>query len=80
MRLFIYFVRIGIILLFFLSTTELVAQRKSSFVKPYITRKGKFVSGHYRKSYNLKPNAYKSRIRSKVYYHTKGKYLRKLKW
>ncbi len=63
-----------------LSTTEFSAQRKSSFVKPYITREGKFVSGHYRKSYNLKRNAYKSRIRSKVYYHTKGKYLRKLRW
>ena len=80
MRIPIYSICVGIILLLFLSTTELVSQRKSSFVRPYITRKGKFVSGHYRKSYNLKPNAYKSRIRSKVYYHTKGKYLRKLRW
>ena len=71
---------LGASLIIVFSTTELSAQRKSSFVKPYITRKGKFVSGHYRKSYNLKPNAYKSRIRSKVYYHTKGKYLRKLRW
>lgn len=61
-------------------TSEVTAQRKSSFVRPYITRKGKFVSGHYRRSYNTRPGAYKSRIRSRVYYHTKGKYLRKLRW
>jgi hypothetical protein len=60
--------------------SDVTAQRKSSFVRPYITRKGKFVSGHYRRSYNAKPGAYKSRIRSRVYYHTKGKYLRKLRW
>lgn len=71
---------IGISFIILLSSSKLSAQRKSSFVKPYITRKGKFVSGHYRKSYNLRPNAYKSKIRSKVYYHTKGKYLRKLRW
>jgi hypothetical protein len=71
---------VGASLIIVLSINELSAQRKLSFVKPYITRKGKFVSGHYRKSYNLKPNAYKSRIRSKVYYHTRGKYLRKFKW
>lgn len=71
---------LGAFLIIVLSITELSAQRKSSFVKPYITRKGKFVNGHYRKSYNTKPSAYKSRIRSKVYYHTKGKYLRKLRW
>ena len=71
---------LGASLILVLSITELSAQRKSSFVKPYITRKGKFVSGHYRKSYNTKPSAYKSKIRSKVYYHTKGKYLRKLRW
>lgn len=71
---------VGMSIIILLSSSELFAQRKSSFVRPYITRKGKFVSGHYRKSYNLRPNAYKSRFRSKVYYHTKGKYLRKLRW
>lgn len=80
MKLNLRFLFLWMTLIIVLSSTELSAQRKSSFVKPYITRKGKFVSGHYRKSYNLRPNAYKSRIRSKVYYHTKGKYLRKLRW
>lgn len=63
-----------------LFASDLSAQRKSSFVRPYITRKGKFVSGHYRRSYNTRTGAFKSRIRSRVYYHTKGKYLRKLRW
>jgi hypothetical protein len=80
MKLNFRFLFLWMSLIIVLFSTELSAQRKSSFVKPYITRKGKFVSGHYRKSYNLRPNAYKSRIRSKVYYHTKGKYLRKLRW
>ena len=71
---------VGMSIIILLLSSDLFAQRKSSFVGPYITRKGKFVSGHYRGSYNFRPNAYKSRIRSKIYYHTKGKYLRKLRW
>lgn len=71
---------IGISLILVLFVTDLSAQRKSSFVKPHITRKGKFVRGHIRRSYNTSPSAYKSRIRSRVYYRTKGKYLRKLRW
>ncbi len=55
------------------------AQRKSSYVKPYITRKGKIVSGHYRKSYSTSPNVFKNRARSRYYYHTKGKYTRRRK-
>ncbi len=53
------------------------AQRKSSYVKPYVTRKGKIVSGHYRKSYSTSPNVFKNRARSRYYYHTKGKYTRR---
>ncbi len=78
-----FFAKYIIALIFTLSilfSYEINAQRKSSFVSPYITRKGKFVSGHYRSSYNFRPNAYKSRMRSRIYYHTKGKYLRKLRW
>lgn len=71
---------IAMSLIVLLLSTDLSAQMKSSFVRPYITRKGKFVSGHYRRSNNTSPGAYKSRIRSRVYYHTKGKYLRKLRW
>ncbi len=62
-----------------LSINNLVAQRKSGYVKPYLTRTGKIVSGHYRKSYSTSPSAYKNRARSRYYYHTKGKYTRRRK-
>ncbi len=62
-----------------LSINNLAAQRKASYVKPYVTRTGKIVSGHYRKSVSTSPNAFKSRTKSKYYYHTKGKYIRKKK-
>jgi hypothetical protein len=62
-----------------LSINNLAAQRKASYVKPYVTRTGKIVSGHYRKSVSTSPNAFKSRAKSKYYYHTKGKYIRKKK-
>ncbi len=62
-----------------LSINKLSAQRKASYVKPYVTRTGKIVSGHYRKSYSTSPNVYKNRAKSKYYYHTKGKYIRRRK-
>jgi hypothetical protein len=55
------------------------AQRKSSYVKPYVTRSGKIVSGHYRKSYSTSPSVFKNRAKSRYYYHTKGKYTRRRK-
>ncbi len=55
------------------------AQRKSSYVKTYMTRNGKVVKGHFRKSYSTSPNAFKNRARSRYYYHTKGKYTRRKK-
>jgi len=56
-----------------------MAQRKSSYVKPYVTRSGKIVSGHYRKSYSTSPSVFKNRAKSRYYYHTKGKYTRRKK-
>jgi hypothetical protein len=58
---------------------EVSAQRKSSYVKPYVTRSGKIVSGHYRKSYSTSPSVFKNRAKSRYYYHTKGKYTRRRK-
>ncbi len=57
----------------------LMAQRKASYVKPYVTRTGKIVSGHYRKSYSTSPSVFKNRAKSRYYYHTKGKYTRRKK-
>ena len=62
-----------------LSINNLAAQRKASYVKPYVTRTGKIVSAHYRKSVSTSPSAFKSRANSKYYYHTKGKYIRRKK-
>ena len=62
-----------------LSINNLAAQRKASYVKPYVTRTGKIVSAHYRKSVSTSPSAFKSRAKSKYYYHTKGKYIRRKK-
>ena len=58
---------------------EVSAQRKSSYVKPYVTRSGKIVSGHYRKSYSTSPSVFKNRAKSRNYYQTKGKYTRRRK-
>ena len=60
-----------------LSSDKLAAQRKASYVKPYVTRSGKIVSAHYRKSVSTSPSAFKNRAKSKYYYHTKGKYTRR---
>ena len=62
-----------------LCNNNLIAQRKPSYVKPYVTRTGKIVSGHYRKSYSTSPNVFKNRAKSRYYYHTKGKYTRRRK-
>lgn len=69
-----------IILAFLLQTQSgLIAQRKPSYVKPYVTRTGKIVRGHYRKSYSTSPSVFKNRAKSRYYYHTKGKYTRRKK-
>lgn len=69
-----------LIFTFLLQTQNgLMAQRKSSYVKPYVTRSGKIVSGHYRKSYSTSPSVFKNRAKSRYYYHTKGKYTRRKK-
>ena len=34
-----------------LNINNLVAQRKASYVKPYVTRSGKIVSAHYKKPF-----------------------------
>jgi hypothetical protein len=74
-----YLAVIWILSLLTLSINKLKAQRKPSYVKPYVTRTGKIVSGHYRKSYSTSPNVFKNRAKSRYYYHTKGKYTRRRK-
>ncbi len=44
------------------------------YVKPSVDYKGKYRKGHIRTPVSSKPDAMKSRNRSRYYYHTMGKY------
>lgn len=72
-----FLVLMMLLLTAFLNSNDLAAQRKASYVKPYVTRSGKIVRPHYRKAVSISPNAYKNRARSKYYYHSRGKYTRR---
>ena len=50
-----------------------------TYVKPTITRTGKFRKGYVRKSVSTNKNAIRNQNRSRYYYQTRGKYRRKLK-
>ena len=72
--------KIAILALFVVNIQCVIyAQRKSSYVKTYMTRNGRVVKGHFRKSFSTSPNAFKNRAKSQYYYHTKGKYTRRKK-
>ncbi len=47
------------------------------YVKPTITRTGKFRKGYFRKKVSTDKNALKNQNRSTYYYRTRGKYLRR---
>ena len=48
-----------------------------TYIKPTITRTGKFRKGYVRRSYSTKKNVFKNRNRSRHYYQTRGNYRRK---
>jgi hypothetical protein len=48
-----------------------------TYVKPTITRTGKFRKGYVRKNVSTDKNAIKNQNRSRYYYQTRGKYRRK---
>ena len=48
-----------------------------TYVKPTITRTGKFRKGHVRRKVSTDKNAIKNQIRSRYYYQTRGKFSRK---
>jgi hypothetical protein len=48
-----------------------------TYVKPTITRTGKFRKGYVRKKVSTNKNAIKKQNRSRYYYQTRGKYRRK---
>ena len=49
-----------------------------TYVKPTITRTGKFRKGYVRKSVSTNKNAIRNQNRSRYYYKTRGKYRRRL--
>jgi hypothetical protein len=54
------------------------AQRKSSYVKGYVTKNGRVVKGHSRKGVSTNPSAQKRRNYSKAYYQrNKWRYKKK---
>jgi hypothetical protein len=66
------------ILTFFIPSCDFKKSDKAGgvYVKPTITRTGKFRKGHVRKKVSTDKNAMKNQNRSLYYYETKGKYRR----
>jgi hypothetical protein len=46
----------------------------ATYIPPSIDKNGRFRKGHTRFPVSTKKDAYKSRMRSKYYYQTRGKY------
>ncbi len=76
--------KVGILLIFgfiFLigcsDTQEVKRPSKSTYVSPAITYKGKFRKGYVRKPVSTNPNAIRNQSKSRYYYKTKGKYMRR---
>lgn len=62
----------------FLASCDMKSTKESSYeyVRPTITRTGKMRKAYVRRKVSYSPKAYKSRARSRYYYHTRGKYRR----
>lgn len=48
-----------------------------TYVKPTVTRTGQIRKGYVRKKYSTSKHAVRNRMRSRYYYHTRGKYRRR---
>jgi hypothetical protein len=58
-------------------TQEVKRPLKSSYVPPTINYKGQFRKGYVRKAVSSNPNAVRNQSKSRYYYKTKGKYMRR---
>jgi len=58
-------------------TQEVKRPLKSSYVPPTINYKGQFRKGYVRKAVSNNPNAIRNQSKSRYYYKTKGKYMRR---
>jgi hypothetical protein len=73
-----YLLIFGLILLIGCSDSQEVNRPlKPSYVPPTINYKGQFRKGYVRKSVSTKPNAIRNQSKSRYYYKTRGKYMRK---
>ncbi len=73
-----YFFIVGFIFLIGCSDTQEVKRpTKSNYVPSSINYKGQFRKGYVRKSVSTNPNAIRNQSKSKYYYKTKGKYMRR---
>lgn len=78
--MFKYLLKFGFILLIGCTDTQEVNRpKKSTYILPTITYKGQFRKGYVRKSVSTNPNAIRNQSKSKYYYETRGKYMRKKK-
>ena len=57
-----------IVFIIIVSGGKLESGSSNTYVKPHVTRTGKFVKGHVRKSVSSSPNAVKKQYYSKGYY------------
>ena len=48
-----------------------------TYVKPTVTRTGQIRKGYVRKKHSTSKHAVRNRMRSRYYYHTRGKYRRR---
>lgn len=62
----------------YLTSCDLKSSQDSNYeyVHPSVTRTGKVRKAYVRRKVSYSPKAYKSRARSRYYYHTRGKYRR----
>jgi hypothetical protein len=58
-------------------TQEVKRPLKSTYVLPSINYKGQYRKGYIRKSVSTNPNAIRNQSKSKYYYKTKQKYMRR---
>lgn len=75
-----YLLIFGFLLLFgCFDSQEVKRPLKSTYVPPTINYKGQFRKGYIRKSVSTKSKAFRNQSKSRYYYKTKGKYMRKNK-
>ena len=75
---FVKFLILGIVFLL-ISSCDVKPSRASSgtYVKPTVTRTGQIRKGYVRKKYSTSKDAVRNRMRSRYYYHSRGKYRRR---